>query len=82
MTTSSFMPKTDDGKADLLEHLVAILPKYITLLDISTRDFDELKADSLSFRYSLHTMGITQASSQSWTNAKNVLRDGGLGSDD
>ena len=70
MTTSSYMPKSDDGKADLLEHLVAILPKYATILDISARDFDELKADTLSFRYALQTMEISQASSQSWTSAK------------
>ena len=37
MTTSSYMPKSDDGRADLLEHLVAILPKYATILDISPR---------------------------------------------
>ncbi len=81
MTTSSYMTKSDDGRADLLEHLVAILPKYATILDISARDFDELKADALSFRHALQTMGIKQASSQSWTSAKNILRDGGLGGD-
>ncbi len=58
MTTSPYMPKSDDDRADLLEHIVATLPKYITLLEISTQDFDGLQADSAAFRYALQTMGI------------------------
>ena len=81
MTTSSYMPKNDDDRANLLEHVVATLPKYVALLDISAQDFDELQTDSISFRYALQTMGIMQAYSQSWTTTKNHLRDGGIGSD-
>lgn len=77
MTTSPFMPTNDDDRADLLEHLVETLPAYAELLDISTQDLDELKIDTVSFRYSLRTMGIMQASSQKWTTTKNELRDGG-----
>ena len=57
MTTSPYMPASDDEKADLLEHLAATLPIYAALLDI-------VKIDAVSFRYSLQTMGIMQASSQ------------------
>ena len=75
------MPKSDDDRADLLEHLAATLPKYMALLEISAQDFDGLKADSVAFRYALQTMGIMQAYSQTWTTTKNQLRDGGIGSD-
>ncbi len=81
MTTSPYMPKNDDDRADLLEHIVATLPKYITLLEINAQDFDELQADSAAFRYALQTMGIMQAHSQSWTATKNQLRDGSIGGD-
>ena len=77
MTTSPFTSSSDDDRADLLEHLVETLPAYAELLDISTQDLDELKIDTVSFRYSLRTMGIMQASSQKWTTTKNELRDGG-----
>ncbi len=76
MTTSPYMPASDDEKADLLEHLAATLPIYAALLDISTQELDIVKIDAVSFRYSLQTMGIMQASSQKWTNTKNELRDG------
>ena len=83
MTTSPYMPASDDEKADLLEHLAATLPIYTALLDISAQELDIVKIDAVSFRYSLQTMGIMQASSQKWTNTKNELRDGGLeGSND
>ena len=81
MTTSPYMPKNDDDRADLLEHIVTTLPKYITLLEINAQDFDELQADSAAFRYALQTMGIMQAHSQSWTATKNQLRDGSIGGD-
>ncbi len=81
MTTSPYMPKSDDDRADLLEHIVETLPKYITLLEINTQDFDGLQADSAAFRYALQTMGIMQSYSQTWTSTKNQLRDGGIGSD-
>lgn len=77
MTTSPFMPSSDDDRADLLEHLAATLPVYAGLLDISAQDLDQLKIDAASFRYSLTTMGIMQATSQKWTTTKNELRDGG-----
>ena len=81
MTTSPYMPNNDDERADLLEHLAATLPTYAALLEISAQELDGLKADSVSFRYSLYTMGIMQANAQKWTNTKNELRDGGSGSD-
>jgi hypothetical protein len=58
------MPSSDDDRADLLKHLATTLPAYAGLLDISAQDLDELKIDAASFRYSLTTMGIMQATSQ------------------
>ena len=80
MTSSSYMPGTDNGKADLLDHLANTLPTYASLLMISDEDVASLKTDALAFRYSLLTLGEIQASSQSWGADKNNLRDGGSGS--
>jgi hypothetical protein len=80
MTTSSYMPGTDNGKADLLDHLADTLPTYASLLMIIAEDVASLKTDALAFRYDLLTLGEIQASSQSWGAHKNNLRDGGDGS--
>jgi hypothetical protein len=80
MTTSSYMPGTDNVKADLLDHLANTLPTYASLLMISDEDVASLKTDALAFRYSLLTLGEIQASSQNWGADKNILRDGGSGS--
>jgi hypothetical protein len=61
MTTTSFMPNTDTGKADLLDHLAAKLPHYVEMLDISADDLAALKAYANSFRYALQPMGDMQA---------------------
>jgi hypothetical protein len=82
MTTSSYMPGTDNGKADLLDHHANTLPTYASLLMISDEDAAILKTDALAFRYDLLTLGEIQASSQSWVAHKNNLRDGGNGSGD
>ncbi len=82
MTTSSYMPGTDNGKADLLDHLANTLSTYASLLMISDEDVASLKTDALAFRYDLLTLGEIQASSQSWVAHKNNLRDGGNGSGD
>jgi hypothetical protein len=76
MTTSSYMPSSDNGKADLLEHLATSLPSYAASFTISDEDLARLKADAVAFRYTLLTMGGMQACSQNWTNFKNHLRDG------
>jgi hypothetical protein len=76
MTTSSYMPSTDNGKADLLDHLTYTLPTYASLLMISDEDVASLKTDALAFRYGLLTLAEIQVSSQSW-GAQNNLRDGG-----
>ncbi|UOA08547.1 hypothetical protein [Methylobacter sp. S3L5C] len=79
MATLSFMPNTDDDKADLLEHLAITLPRYADLLGISSQDLAALNADALCFRYALQALGVVQAYSQAWTSFKNLLRDGGTG---
>ena len=82
MATSSYMPNTDSGKADLLDHLAATLPHYAALLEVSAADLASLKADADSFRYTLHTQIDMQAYGQHWTTFKNLLRDGGNGTAD
>ena len=76
MSTTTFMPSTDSGKADLLNHLTTALPPYATLLNISEDDLAILNNDTLSFRYTIQSAGDMQACSKSWTAFKNQLRDG------
>ena len=80
MTTSSYLPNDDSGKADLLEHLAATLPKYAELLGIKPEYIATLQADAIAFRRALHEQGDWQSFSQHWTAYKNQLRDGGNGS--
>ena len=37
MTSNAFMPNTDSGKADLLDHAASILPRYAALLEVSIK---------------------------------------------
>ena len=82
MTTNYFMPSTDGGKADLLEHLSSTLPRYAALLDVSAIDLAVLKADADAFRYTWHAQTDVLAYSQHWTSYKSVLRNGGSGTAD
>jgi hypothetical protein len=79
MTTTSFMPNTDGGKADLLDHLAVTLPHYIEQLNINAEELAALKADADAFRYALQALSDMQAYAQHWTAYKNILRDGGSG---
>jgi hypothetical protein len=56
MPTSSYMPKDDSGKADLLDHVAATLPKYAAMLDISAEELASLQADAVAFRYALNLL--------------------------
>ena len=40
MSTITFMPSTDSGKADLLNHLSTALPQYATLLNMTADDLN------------------------------------------
>jgi len=82
MTTNYFMPSTDSGKADLLDHLSSALPRYAALLDVSTVDVAALKVDADAFRYTLRAQTDVLAYGQHWTAYKNMLRDGGSGTAD
>ena len=82
MTTNYFMPSTDSGKADLLDHFSSALPRYATLLDVSAVDIAALKADAEAFRYALHAQIDVLSYGQHWTAYKSVLRDGGSGTAD
>ena len=74
--TTSYMPKTDSGKADLLDHIAHTLPLYKTLLEISDQNMATLTTDASDFRLAFNTSGEAQAFGQSWTAYKNLLRDG------
>jgi hypothetical protein len=82
MTNNSFMPSTDSGKADLLEHLTSTLPHYAALLEANNDDLVNLHADAVAFRYALKSLADMQAYAHHWTEFKNLLRDGGAGSAD
>ena len=82
MTTNSFMPNTDGGKADLLDHVASTLPHYAALLAVTNEDLASFQADALAFRYTLKSLTDMQAYSHHWTEFKNLLRDGGAGSAD
>ena len=77
MPTSSYMPKDDSGKADLLDHVAATLPKYAALLDISAVELASQQADAVGFRYALNLHNQAQSYAHNCTAAKNLLRDGG-----
>lgn len=79
MPTTSFMPHDDIGKAELLEHLVTILPKYAELLNISPAMFAALKTDSIAFREALNQVDDAQSYAMYCTAYKKHLRDGGSG---
>ena len=61
MANNSFMPSTDSGKADLLDHLASTLPHYATVLEVSNDYIFSLQADALSFRYILKSLAEMQA---------------------
>jgi len=76
MTSTTYMPASDSGKADFLDHLAINLPIYSTQLNIAADDIVTLTADAKSFRYALQIVIGLQAYAQSWTAYKNQLRDG------
>ena len=76
MTSNTFMPNTDGGKADLLEHVASTLPHYAVLLEVTNEDLASLQADALAFRYTLKSLGDMQAYAHHLTEFKNILRDG------
>ena len=82
MSTSYFMPTSDSGKADLLDHLASNLTRYKDLLVLSDETCASVSADAKSFRYTVQTMNDMQAYAHHWTEFKNLLRDGGPGSAD
>ena len=81
-STSAYLPTSDAGKAQLLEHLAAALPRYTERLGVTAQELATLTADAASFRYILHTLGDLQTYAQGWTRYKNLQRDGGPGAGD
>jgi hypothetical protein len=77
MAKSFFLPNDDAGKADLLEHFAAALPKYAELLEIGAAELASVKADATAFRAALQDHQAAQAYAQQRTVYKNLLRDGG-----
>jgi len=82
MPNTTYMPTDDGGKAELLEHLTATLPKYSQLLEINELDLLTLKNDAISFRYTLNALYYVQSYAQQWTNYKNIIRDSRSGNSD
>ncbi len=82
MPKNAFMPRDDSGKANLLEHLAATLPRYASILNISDADLATLNADSAGFGYTLRRHLEARSNSHNWTARKNHVRDGGNGNID
>jgi hypothetical protein len=82
MPTSYFLPPDDGGKADLLDHLAATLPKYAAIFALTSEMLAQRQADALAFRHALQTADDAQAYAQHRKAYKNLLRDGGDGSGD
>jgi len=82
MATTGYMPSDDSGKADLLDHLAATLPRYTEVLGIADAVIQTLRADAAAFRYVLHATDDMQSYAQHLTALKNLLRDGGPGAGD
>jgi hypothetical protein len=78
MAKNFFLPTDDAGKAGLLEHFAATLPKYAELLEISTAELASVKADAAAFRAALQNQQAAQNYAQQKTALKNLLRDGGV----
>ncbi|MEI6145905.1 MAG: hypothetical protein D0531_04455 [Methylococcales bacterium] len=76
MTSNAFMPSTDSGKADLLDHVASILVNYASILEVTAEDLASLQADAHAFRYILKSMADMQAYAHHLTEFKNILRDG------
>ncbi|HCI51854.1 MAG: hypothetical protein WCK93_06540 [Nitrosomonadales bacterium] len=82
MSNAAYMPKDDNSKADLLEHMAVTLPKYTVPLNISDGDMVQLKADAVGFRYVLKRHQMAESHRHNWTACKDQIRDGGTGSND
>ncbi len=80
MATNGYMPTTDAGKLELMEHLVINLPRYAVELNLSTAQLDSHKADTKAYRYAFTKQHQAQSNARNWTAQKTQLRDGGTGS--
>ena len=80
MSKTYYMPKDDSGKAELLEHLASRLPAHATTLELSEADIRDVQADAVAFRNVITTATMIQSNARQWTAFKNLLRDGGAGS--
>ncbi len=82
MTTTTFMPSSDSGKAELLAHLNTTLPKYAALLDVNDPELGILNDDAIAFQHSFNTLHELKGFTRNWTAYRNMQRDGGSGSFD
>ena len=79
MPNATFMPKTDTGKVELLEHVASTLPKYQSIFQISNEDMETVKSDAVSLRHAHTSHHQVQNYAHHWTAYKNQLLDGGGG---
>jgi hypothetical protein len=77
MAASSYQPKDDSGKADLLDNVAATLPKYAQCLTSARRSWPPCKP-MLSLSATRSTcLALAQSYAHNTTASKNQLRDGG-----
>lgn len=76
MAKAYFIPPTDTGKRDWLNHLAERLPVHATTVGVSTGEKDSVIADALFFDYVIGAQTQFTAASQQWTAYKNAARNG------
>jgi len=79
MPLTKIIPRDDEGKAALLEHVAATLPGFAGLFDINAAQLASNSADTLSLRHIVDLVQKHQDDLHQTVALKNLLRDGGPG---
>ncbi|HCI52192.1 MAG TPA: hypothetical protein DE312_02480 [Gallionella sp.] len=79
MPNATFMPQTETGKLELLEHLAATFSKYQSTFEISDADMQTLKSDAVNLRLAHTLKHQAQSYGHQCTAYMHLLWDGGNG---
>jgi hypothetical protein len=79
MPKSSYLPKTDAGKAAFLNNLGTQLVTYGPTVGLSPSDIAAVQDDAGFFSFAFNAQPQILAFAQQWTSYKNAARDGGPG---
>ena len=76
MAKAYFLPSTDPGKRDWLNHLAQRLPVHAATVGVSNAERDSVIADAAFFDYVMGAQTAFTAAGQQWTAYKNAARNG------